>query len=58
MNKTEKMMSQAAQRFSNRCEAMSYNKGESHVFWLGRHNAHHDDDHAVVATSNSPNAST
>lgn len=56
MNKTEKMMSQAAQCYANHWVAMGYKNGERQAFWPEWHKTHLNNDLAVVADYNSPNA--
>lgn len=58
MNKTEKMMSQAAQGFVKRRDIIGYKKGESQAFWPEWYKTHRDNDLAVVAAYNCPTTLT
>ena len=42
MNKTEKKIAQAAERFAKRWEGKGYEKGESQLFWTELLKAHRD----------------
>lgn len=54
MNKTEKQIAQAAERFAKRWEGKGYEKGESQMFWTELLKAHRDNDRTVIAAYGFP----
>ena len=47
MNRSEKQIAQAAERFAQRWEGRGYEKGESQLFWIELLTTHRDNDRAV-----------